>query len=239
MPPLLFAQDLQLGYLGQQALPYVLNWAWPSEQGRFVALLGRNGSGKSTLLRCIAGELQPQAGQILLQGRPPRHIPPPDLARLLALVHTEKLDLPYLSVRELVLLGRSPYLDWWARPRQEDQDRCQWALEIIGIAHLAARPWNACSDGEKQLAMLARALAQDTPLLLLDEPTAHLDYWFRRRLHELLRRLAEEEGKIILAADHDLDLALRCAQEVICLQGQTWFYGSTQGLSAQSLFQDF
>lgn len=177
-------------------------------QASLTALIGRNGTGKSTLLRTIAGLSRPAAGEIRLCGRPLATLPPRRLAATVSFVTTDKMRIADLRCEDMVALGRAPYTDWIGRMQENDRTIVHRALETAGIAHLARKTMDTLSDGECQRAMIARALAQDTPVMLLDEPTAFLDLPNRYALVSLLRRLARDNGKCILFSTHDLDIAL-------------------------------
>jgi len=179
-----------------------------------VCLLGPNGAGKSTLLRTLAGVQPPLSGHLTVGGKPLASLSPAARARQLSIVLTERVEAGHLTVLELVRLGRHPHTDWLGSFSAHDHAQVQAALVATGTAPFAHRPVGELSDGERQKVMLARALAQDTPLLLLDEPTAHLDLPNRVALLRLLHQLARTLGKAILLATHELDLALQAADRV-------------------------
>jgi len=184
--------------------------------GQLICLLGPNGSGKSTLLRTLAG-LQPAlGGRVEIQGR--SDLSSTDLAKKISLVLTDRVTGNNLDVYSLVALGRYPWSTWLGGLRETDRDAIDQAIASAGISELLGRKVFTLSDGESQKVMLARALAQDTPILMLDEPTAHLDLPSRIRLMRLLHRLARELDKGILLSTHELDLALQVADEVWLLE---------------------
>ncbi len=154
--------------------------------GRLVALLGRNGTGKSTLLRAVAGLEAPLSGGIRLCGRLLSATPAHELAQVVSFVTTEKVRIANLASRDVVGLGRAPYTDWLGRLRPEDRAVVDRALNLVGMGGFADKPMDRLSDGEAQRVMIARALAQDTPVILLDEPTAFLDMPNRYELCTLL-----------------------------------------------------
>ena len=172
-----------------------------------TALIGRNGTGKSTLLRAIAGLNPHYSGTISINGNDIRDLPPGELARRLAFVSTQRTRIQSMRCVDAVAAGRAPYTDWIGRMRKEDEEIVMRSLEDVGMADFARRTLDTMSDGECQRVMIARALAQDTPVILLDEPTSFLDMPSRYDLARLLGRLAHEQGKCILFSTHELDIA--------------------------------
>ncbi len=187
--------------------------------GQFVALLGPNGAGKTTLLRTLAGLLPPLAGEVSLGGRALAGLTPAEIARTLAVVLTERHAPAMLSALDLVYLGRTPHTGFLGRIGPQDRERAAWALELVGAGDLARRPMDQLSDGERQKVMLARALAQEPRVILLDEPTLHLDVKHRLEVMTILRRLCRQQGIAVVASLHDVDLALRLA-DVVGLVGR-------------------
>lgn len=182
--------------------------------GEMVALLGRNGTGKSTLLRTIVGLGSVQGGDIYIADKRLRSLSAAERAGLIAFVNTERVDVDALTVRELVAIGRSPYTNWMGRLTDEDRRKVEEAMQKVGITAFAERRVETLSDGECQRAMIARALAQETPIILLDEPTSFLDLPNRYELCRLLGELAHKEGKCILFSTHELDIALSLADSI-------------------------
>jgi iron complex transport system ATP-binding protein len=187
------------------------------DAGTLTALVGRNGSGKSTLLRVMAGLAKPFAGEVLAGGRnaaggllsTPQTIvslSPRQLARTVGFVSTERIRVTNPKVWDLVALGRTPYTDWIGNLSEQDRAAVDEALALVGMEALAGKSVETLSDGEAQRVMIARVVAQDTPVILLDEPTAFLDYVARREVCELLARLAHERGKTIVFSSHELSL---------------------------------
>lgn len=185
--------------------------------GQLVALLGRNGTGKSTLLRAIMGLEKPQAGEIILQGKNISSLTPERRARSISFVTTDKVRIANLRCKDVVALGRAPYTNWLGQLRPEDEKRVDSALQLTGMSGYAEKTMDKMSDGECQRIMIARALAQDTPVILLDEPTAFLDLPNRYELCLLLRKLAQTEGKCILFSTHDLDIALSLCDTIMLI----------------------
>lgn len=199
-------------------------------KGSMVALLGRNGTGKSTLLRAMASLGAVQGGDILVDGENLNDLSARDLARKVAFVNTERVNVEALTVHDLVAIGRSPYTDWMGRLTKKDREIIERSMQITGVDKLAERMVETLSDGECQRVMIARALAQDTPVILLDEPTAFLDLPNRYELCTLLSRLAHDEGKLILFSTHELDIALTLADSIALVDSPQLVHLSTQAM---------
>ena len=197
--------DLTIGY-GRRILLQHASATIPA--GELVALVGRNGTGKSTLLRAIAGLGERLGGEIRLDGHSLETLSPQQLATTVSFVTTDKIRIANLACEDVVALGRAPYTNWIGRMQQADRDIVSRSLSLVGMSSFARKTMDRMSDGECQRILIARALAQDTPVILLDEPTAFLDLPNRYELASLLRRLAHEEGKCIFFSTHDLDVAL-------------------------------
>lgn len=208
----LTAESLCTGYQSKNPVSQGLSLALHA--GELVCLLGPNGAGKSTLLRTLAGMQAPLSGEVRLLGDRLHRLPPKVLARRLSLVLSEPLQVGLLSAYEVVALGRQPYTNWWGNLSARDDRVVRWALEAVGAFAWSDRPVETLSDGERQRVAIARALAQEPSLLLLDEPTAHLDIPGRVEVLQLLRRLARETGRAIAISTHDLELALRGADRI-------------------------
>jgi iron complex transport system ATP-binding protein len=179
--------------------------------GELTCLLGANGVGKSTLLRTLSAFQPKIGGEVLIQGRDLAGYTDKELSRLIGVVLTEKPDIRNMSVRELVALGRPPYTGFWGTLHDDDWDVVDEAIEAVRIGNLANRMIHTLSDGERQKVMIAKALAQQTPVIYLDEPTAFLDFPSKVEMMQLLRRLAREQQKTIFLSTHDFELALQVA----------------------------
>lgn len=202
--PLLSLSNVRFSY---GPAPILLDVSLEVEAGEIVGLLGRNGCGKTTALRLIMGTLRPDAGEIRVAGRSRDAWSRRDLARQLALVPQE-LEVAFdFSVEELVLLGRAPHVGWMRGHTPDDHAAAHEAMLAVGIDQLAARPYRRLSGGEKQRVALAMALAQESRLLLLDEPTHNLDLAQQALFFEALRGLARDRGLSGLAVIHDVNLA--------------------------------
>lgn len=184
------------------------------ECGKITALLGRNGTGKSTLLRTIAALQRPIEGEVFVGGDNIAELGSQQLSRRLSFVNTERVDVEALRVFDVVAIGRSPYTDWMGRLGAEDEAMVRRSISLAGIDHLADRFVDTLSDGECQRVMIARALAQDTPAILLDEPTSFLDLPNRYELCRLLRELAHCQNKCIIFSTHELDIALSLSDSI-------------------------
>lgn len=231
--PILRAEGLSIGY-PPKVIAARLDLTLTA--GELVCLLGQNGAGKSTLIRTLAGMQAPISGRVLLQGEDARGLDARALARRLSVVLTERIDVGALTVSELVTLGRYPYTDWLSRLRPEDKAAVRRALEAVGALALAHRPVSELSDGERQKIMIARALAQEPALLILDEPTAFLDLPRRAEIMFLLRDLARSSGRAILLSTHDLDLALRTADRAWLLANGALIDGAPEDLVLSGAF---
>lgn len=196
-------RNISIGYPGR-VLVSGLNYEFAD--GTLTALVGRNGSGKSTLLRTIAGLARPLSGDVLVNGRSLSKLLPRESAQTVSLVTTERIRVTNLRAGDVVALGRMPYTDWLGRLTDADRTAVDRALELVGMSDFASARMDTLSDGEAQRVMIARAAAQDTPVILLDEPTAFLDFAARREVCELLRELARGEGKTIVFSSHELAL---------------------------------
>jgi iron complex transport system ATP-binding protein len=211
----LTASKLSIGYSHRGEATCVakaLNLALKA--GEFICLLGPNGAGKSTLIRTLAGMQAPLSGSLNLQDQTFHSIPPRQRARLISVVLTEALPIGMMDAYSLVALGRHPYSGWLGGLDQTDKERIAWAFKAVGAEGLEGRQIAELSDGERQKVSIARALAQEAQVMLLDEPTAFLDLPRRVELMSILRNLAHREQMGLLLSTHDLDLALRFADRL-------------------------
>ena len=216
MSGLLEIEGLTLGYGARVVLRGVTLSAAP---GEVVALIGPNGSGKSTLIRGASGLLGPTAGRVTLDGQPLHDLAPRLRARRVAVVPQAARCPDAFTVEDTVLLGRTAYLGWVGRESDADRRVAREAMERTAVASLAYRRLGEISGGELQLALIARALAQEAPVLLLDEPTAHLDLRHETRILAMVRDLAHRDRRAVLMALHDLNLAARFADRIALLGG--------------------
>ena len=224
-------------FAGYHSQPFLRDISFQVKPGQVVALIGPNGAGKTTLIRAISCSLPLISGHVTAFGKDLHQIPPAERARLVGVVPQARRLPPSYTVSQTVLVGRTPYLGWLGQPGSQDLQRTQWALERTSLEELADRRVDELSGGEQQLVLLARALAQDTPILLLDEPTAHLDLHHQSTLLKLVCALSREKELAILMAIHDLNLVAQHSERVILMvDGQVRAQGSpTQVLTAEIL----
>lgn len=236
--PILQTNQLTIGYQPRRKPPTIIaeNLSLSLQPGELVCLLGPNGAGKSTLMRTLAGMHPPLAGQVLLDGHNMTTLSSQTVAKRLSIVLTERINAGLLSAYALVALGRYPYTDWRGNLTAVDEAIVQQAILDVGAAHLASRPVNELSDGERQKIMIARALAQEPELMMLDEPTAFLDLPRRVEVIQILRQLAHNGQRAILLSTHDLDLALRNADRIWLLANGRIRVGAPEDLVLSGAF---
>ena len=208
-------KELSIGYHTKSGIRVVaegINAAIQS--GELTCLLGANGVGKSTLLRTLSAFQPALFGEIIIRSQEISAYTDKELSRLIGVVLTEKPDIRNMTVRELVALGRSPYTGFWGTLHDADWQVVDEAINAVRISNLRERMVHTLSDGERQKVMIAKALAQQTPVIFLDEPTAFLDFPSKVEMMQLLRRLAKEEQKTIFLSTHDFELALQVADKL-------------------------
>ena len=206
-------EQLSVGYKGFP--PVVSNINVEIKSGELTCLIGSNGIGKSTLLKTLTGFLPKLSGRLLLDGRDINMLSQRERAKYISIVLTYKSDVQNLSVTEMVGMGRMPHTGFWGKLNTSDQTIVAEAIEMVGIEHLKNRMIQTLSDGERQKVMIAKALAQQTPVILLDEPTSFLDFPSKVEMLQLLHRLAKETNKVVFLSTHDLELALRIADRLV------------------------
>lgn len=224
----IFLSDLTTGYFrGKTEIPVTENLTSSLSCGELTCLLGPNGSGKSTLLRTLCAFQSPLRGSIQIFGRNIGEYQPVELAKMIAVVLTDRTDVANMTAEELVATGRSPYTGFWGKLSIEDRNAVRDALESVGALSLGKRPVSTLSDGERQKVMIAKAIAQHTPIVFLDEPTAFLDYPSKVETLQFLHRLAHEYDKTIFMSTHDLEIA-------IPLSDNLWLLDREKGLTTGS-----
>ena len=229
-------RDLTVGY-GTKAVLSDINQTLSA--GQMVCLLGANGVGKSTVLRTLAGFLPPLSGNVLLEGRDLLSLSLSERSQAVSIVLTERVDVPYMKVIDLVGMGRSPYTGFFGTLTEEDRAIVGEAIEMVGIGNLAQRTVDTLSDGERQKAMIAKALAQQTPVILLDEPTAFLDFHAKVSTLRLMLRLARETNKTILLSTHDVEMAIQLSNVLWIVQDGKIQAGTTESLTKDGILQSF
>lgn len=205
--------QLSVGYSSSH--PVISDISVELHSGQLACLIGENGIGKSTLLKTLTGFLPKLKGRLLLDNRDIESFSQQELARQVSIVLTQKPDVQNLTIEEIIGLGRSPYTGFFGRLRAEDRLVVDDAITAMGIEKLRGRMIQTLSDGERQKVMIAKALAQETPVILLDEPTAFLDFPSKVDTFQSLRNMAHERDKLILLSTHDLDLAARFADSLL------------------------
>lgn len=208
---------LTVGYRGHRVVEDI-SLSLPC--GRLVCLLGPNGAGKSTLLRTLCGFQPPIEGTVTISGSDITTMSAAEVARLVSVVLTDRPLTPSLTAREMVGMGRAPYTGFWGRLSDDDRRLVSEAMQTVGVDSLATRRMGRLSDGERQKVMIAKALAQHTPVIVLDEPTAFLDYPSKVAVMKTLARLAHDEGKTILMSTHDLELAAQLGDELMEIENK-------------------
>jgi iron complex transport system ATP-binding protein len=219
-------KDLSIGYPMKKGTAKVVASGIDATiySGQLTCLLGANGVGKSTLLRTLSAFQPALSGEIFIEDTDIRILNSKEMSKKISVVLTGKPDVMNITAAELVGLGRSPYTGFWGSLSREDDEIVMRAMRMVGIEWLKDRMIQTLSDGERQKVMIAKALAQQTPIIFLDEPTAFLDFPSKVEMMQLLRRLAHEMDKTIFLSTHDLELALQIADML-------WMMNKTQGLS--------
>jgi len=232
MAPALEARDLTCGYNGR---PVLEELSLAAHAGQVLALIGPNGAGKTTLLRAMARLLRPRQGTLLLADQQVWQLSPRTVARRLALAPQDSGHAWALTVEQVVALGRAPHRGWFLPLGAEDRERVDWALGRTGLGELRERPVTKLSGGEQRRVILARALAQEPEVLLLDEPTAHLDLKYQTQILELVRQLAHRDGLAVVITLHDLNQAAWCADRLALLaEGRLLAVGETEDVLVSS-----
>lgn len=212
MSKLIEAKNLTVGYKNKSVVSdinFTLN------RGQILTLMGQNGSGKSTILKTITGQESSLSGQILIKDKPTSNYQPKELAKIMAVVLTDKISGGQMTARQVVALGRSPYLGVLGKMSPSDQSVIDEALNLVDAVDLADRYFHQLSDGQKQKIMIARALAQEPEILVLDEPTSYLDVRHKVEILKILSKLSRQNNLAVIMALHDIDLALKVSDEIL------------------------
>ena len=232
-------ENLSIGYTSKKETRTIIaNCDISLAAGQLIALVGANGVGKSTLLKTLTGIIPPIKGEVLLHNKVINKYTPTELAQELSIVLTESLPPSNLTVYEIVALGRQPYTNWLGTLTDEDKTKINEAIELTSIAAYTHKKYYEISDGQLQKTLIARALAQDTSIIILDEPTTHLDLVHKVSLIKLLQKLTHETGKTILYSTHDIDLAIQLCDEMIVLTENKLVKDQPCNLIAQNVFNE-
>jgi iron complex transport system ATP-binding protein len=218
---MLEVKKLNIGYAQKEVLSD-LNFF--IGKGELIGLVGSNGVGKSTLLKTIIGSLKPLSGEISLDKKSLNSISQNELSKLISIVLTDKLGGFNLTVFDIVAAGRIPYLNAFGQLNDENIKIVNNSLDTIGVKHLSGNYFDELSDGQKQKVLIAKSLAQQTPVILMDEPTAFLDFESRLQLFELLKQLTKEQNKTVIVSSHDLDVLFRNVDKVLYLKRNKEYY---------------
>ena len=234
---ILSTSNLSIGYTTKkETIVIAENLNLNLQEGKLIALIGANGIGKSTLLRTLTGIQKPISGSVILNTKNLNDLDSWTIAQQLSVVLTEKLPPSNLTVFELIALGRQPYTNWIGKLTEIDILKINEAIELTQIAHLSDKKHYEISDGQLQNVLVARALAQDTALIILDEPTTHLDLVHKVSLFKLLKKLTKETNKCILFSTHDIDLAIQLSDEMIIMTPENVVQDEPCNLISKGIF---
>jgi iron complex transport system ATP-binding protein len=233
----LSTSNLSIGYsTNKETIVLSENLNLNLKEGKLISLIGANGIGKSTLLKTLIGIQKPISGAVFFKEKNINSLDSLELAKHLSVVLTEKLPPSNLTVFELIALGRQPYTNWVGKLTATDISKINEAMQLTQISHLATKKHFEISDGQLQNVLVARALAQDTPLIILDEPTTHLDLVHKVSLLKLLKTLTEETNKCILFSTHDIDLAIQLSDEMIVMMPENIIQDDPCNLISKGVF---
>lgn len=236
--PVLEIKNLCVGYMREKKpLPVVENINFSLGKGVLAAIVGVNGIGKSTLLRTLGKVQAPLSGEIKYEGHNLEGLGYKTLAARVSMVLTDPISTRNLGVTELVSLGRQPYTNWIGTLSEEDKTIIRTALDTVELASLGNKKCYELSDGQMQKVLIARALAQDTPIMLLDEPTTHLDLYHKVQILKLLQQIAHEKDKTILFTTHEVDMAIQLSDQMLLLDNKSNPFGQPCALIEEKSFE--
>lgn len=234
---ILTTNQISIGYQSKERVkPIAKNLNLSLSRGKLITLVGANGIGKSTLLKTLARVQKPLSGHIFLDKKNIQELDNLELAKNLSLVLTEKLPPSNLTVFELVALGRQPYTNWLGKLSEDDLKIINNVMQLTQTSDLAEKKHYQISDGQLQKVMIARALAQDTSIIILDEPTTHLDLLHKVSVFKLLKKLSQETNKCILFSTHDIDLAIQLSNEMIVMTEEKVYQDQPCNLISKGVF---
>lgn len=228
-------KDLQIGYKASGPLGPLHNSE--IKKGKFTVVLGQNGVGKSSFIRTLSGLQEPMSGTVEVDHKNIDTIPLRERSQHIGIVLTEKIQVTNYTVREYVGLGRYPYTNWVNKFSKSDWTIIDKAIQETGSEHLANRRVSELSDGEQQKVQIAKVLAQETPIIVLDEPTAHLDIHHKIQLFKILKKQVSEYDKTVIMASHEVNLSLKLSDKLILLIEDQAYYGTAQELVKQNKIQ--
>ena len=236
---ILKTEQLSIGYQQKKDTQIVISDInLEIEKGKFIAVLGKNGIGKSTLLRTLSKVQKAISGGVFYQQKNLKEITEKELSTKLSLVLTERLPESQLTVYELVALGRQPYTNWIDKLSKKDIEKIDFAIHQTEINHLKNKRFYELSDGQLQRVLIARALAQDTEIIILDEPTAHLDLHHTIKIFSLLKKLVSETQKTIIISSHQVNLSIQLADEILLLKEKNYHLGTPKELTKTNAFEN-
>ena len=234
---ILSTSNLRIGYsTKKETIVLTDNLNLSFKAGKLISLIGANGIGKSTLLRTLIGIQKPISGSVFLNNKDIKSLDSLKIATYLSIVLTEKLPPSNLTVFEIIALGRQPYTNWIGKLSNLDIEKVNQAMELTQIMHLSNKKHFEISDGQLQNVLVARALAQDTGLIILDEPTTHLDLVHKVSLIKLLKKLTQETNKCILFSTHDVDLAIQISDEMVVMTTENVLQDEPCNLISRGVF---
>lgn len=220
--------NLNIGYQHKPIIEHINFNVFP---GELIGVIGVNGSGKSTLLKSISNEIKPLKGNVLLRNKPIEAYDLKERAKLMGLVLANEPVNTNLSIAEVIALGRHPYTNWLGLLSQHDRKKVVEAAQLVNIQKPLSTPCRQLSDGQLQNVLIARVIAQETPLILLDEPTTHLDLFHKLNTIRLLKRICKEKQHSILFATHEINLALQLCDQILVINNHKCHFGTPQKLS--------
>lgn len=204
------------------------------QDGHLTGLIGDNGIGKSTLIKTLCAYLKPLAGNVFINEKSVRDYSLIQLSKLISIVNTERVSGFNLTAFDVVAFGRTPYLNIFSQLNEKDKEIVNLSFEKVGISSLKNKLMEELSDGQRQKVMIAKALAQETPIIILDEPTAFLDYSSKHQLFEILKDLCQTQNKLILVSSHDLDVVFKYCDEVLWMKGNNEYtFGDSEKIKTQ------
>lgn len=236
---ILKTKNLAIGYWQKKKPETIIsNINLEIEKGKLITVLGKNGIGKSTFLRTLSKVQKPISGNVFIHQKNIETLTEKQLSTKLSLVLTERLPESQLTVFELIALGRQPYTNWIDKLSNTDIEKIENAIQQTDIQHLKNRRFYELSDGQLQRVLIARALAQDTEIIILDEPTAHLDLHHRIKIFSLLKKLVKQTQKTILISTHEINLAIQLSDKIILFSNNKTHFGTSEELINNNAFEN-